>query len=232
VLVILTEDTMMTVKILSVLGIAFAGLLFSAVAGSAGAVEVDIKFSERLAKLMPKINRIERGREEHFRRTRQTQKTTLVNPRRYARIRWPAIDWANEVLVPDFDDFSVETLTRGLVAASLERAGVNGVERVEVKLDRLYVKDHSLATISGRSSLARGSISAYDAAGKLIGTADLTAILVRDFLTASIYEGPDFAFPETSGRLRVGPTLAYFVYKGLGEIFPDREFAKTIMLVF
>lgn len=222
----------MTVKFLAVFGIALAGLLLSAAAGSAGAVEVDIKFSQHLAKVMPKINVIERQREEYFRRHRQTPRTSINNARRFATSRWPAVQWANEVLIPDFDDFSIEALTRGFVTASLERAGVSIVERVELELRSLHVANYSLATISGRSSYAVGSITAYDAAGNVIGTADFTANLVTDFLTASRYDGSDFAFPDTSKRQRVGPTLAYFVYKGLGKIFPDREFARTVLLVF
>lgn len=117
----------MTVKFLPVFGIALAGFLFSAAAGSAGAVEVDIKFSQHLAKVMPRVNAIERQREEVFRRHRQTPRTSIVHDRRFATVRWPAVQWASEVLIPDFDDFSVEALTRGLVTASLERAGVSGV---------------------------------------------------------------------------------------------------------
>ena len=222
----------MTVKFLPVFGIALAGFLFSAAAGSAGAVEVDIKFSQHLAKVMPRVNAIERQREEVFRRHRQTPRTSIVHDRRFATVRWPAVQWASEVLIPDFDDFSVEALTRGLVTASLERAGVSGVERVEIELRSLQVANYSLARIWGRSSYAVGSITAYDAAGTMIGTADLTANLVTEFSTASRYDGPDFAFPDTAGRQRVGPTLAYFVYKGLGKIFPDREFARTVLFIF
>ena len=222
----------MKVKFLPVFGIALAGFLFSAAAGSAGAVEVDINFSAKLAKVMPTINGVERKREEQFRRYRQTKRTSFNNSRRLAIARWPAVQWANEVLIPDFDDFSVEALTRGFVTASLERAGVNGVERVEIEVARLHVQNHSLTTIAGPSSYAIGSITAYDAAGNVIGTADVTANLVTDFLTAPRYDGADFAFPDTSGRLRVGPTLAYFVYKGLGMIFPDREFARTVLITY
>ena len=222
----------MTVKFLPVFGLALAGFLFSAAAGSAGAVEVDIKFSEKLANVMPKVNQLERKREEQFRRYRQTKRTGFNNSRRLATARWPAVQWANEVLIPDFDDFSVEALTRGFVLASLERAGVSGVERVEVEVVRLHVQNYSLTTISGPTSYAIGSITAYDAAGNVIGAADVTANLVTDFLTAPRYDGSDFAFPDTSGRLRVGPTLAYFVHKGLGMIFPDREFARTVLITY
>ena len=114
----------------------------------------------------------------------------------------------------------------------MERAGVSGVERVEIEVVRLHVQNYSLTTISGPSSYAIGSITAYDAAGNVIGTADVTANLVTDFLTAPRYDGSDFAFPDTSGRLRVGPTLAYFVHKGLGMIFPDREFARTVLITY
>lgn len=222
----------MATKFLPVFGIALAGFLFSAAAGSAGAVDVDIKFSQNLAKVMPKVNSIERQREDQFRRYRQTKRTSFNNSRRLASAHWPAVQWANEVLVPDFDDFSVEALTRGFVSASLARAGVDGVERVVIELDRLHVKNYSITTLRGPSNYAIGSITAYDAAGNVIGTADVTANLVVDFLTAPRYEGNDFAFPDTSQHLRVGPTLAYFVYKGLGRIFPDREFARTVMITF
>ena len=222
----------MKVKFLPVFGIALAGFLFSAAAGSAGAVEVDIKFSEKLAKVMPMINGVERKREEQFRRYRQTKRTSFNNSRRLANSRWPAVQWANEVLIPDFDDFSVEALTRGFVTASLERASVNGVDRVVIELEKLHVENYSVITVSGPSSYAIGSITAYDAAGNIIGTADVTANLVTDFLTAPRYDGSDFAFPDTSGRLRVGPTLAYFVHKGLGMIFPGREFARTVLITY
>lgn len=222
----------MKVKFLPIFGIALAGFLFSAAAGSAGAVEVDIKFSEKLAKVMPMINGVERKREEQFRRYRQTKRTGFNNSRRLANARWPAVQWANEVLIPDFADFSVEALTRGFVTASLERASVNGVDRVVIEIEKLHVENHSVITVSGPSSYAIGSITAYDAAGNIIGTADVTANLVTDFLTAPRYDGSDFAFPDISGRLRVGPTLAYFVHKGLGMIFPDREFARTVLITY
>ena len=222
----------MTAKFPTVFGIVLAGFQFSAAAGSAGAVEVDIKFSQHLAKAMPRINVIERQREKYFRQHRRTPSTSIKSTRMFATSRWSAVQWANEVLIPDVNDFSVEALTRGFVTASLERAGISGVERVEIELRSLHVANYSLAKISGRSSYAIGSITAYAAAGKVIGTADLTANLVADFLTASRYEGPDFAFPDTSKQQRVGPTLAYFVYKALGKIFPDRELPRTVLLIF
>ena len=222
----------MTAKFPTVFGIVLAGFLFSAAAGSAGAVEVDIKFSQHLAKAMPRINVIERQREKYFRQHRRTPSTSIKSTRMFATSRWSAVQWANEVLIPDVNDFSVEALTRGFVTASLERAGISGVERVEIELRSLRVANYSLAAMSGPNSYAIGSITVYDAAGNTIGTADFTANLVTDFLVATSYDGSDFAFPDISIRQRVGPTLAYFVYKGLGRIFPDREFARTVLLIF
>lgn len=217
----------MTAKFLPVLGIALAGLLFSA-AGSAEAVEVDIRFSKYLTKVMPRVNVVEREREEYFRRYRQTRR----HSRELASARWPSVQWANEVLIPDLNDFSVEALTSGFVTASLERAGVDGVDRIEIVLDRLRVENHAVAIISGPSSVATGTITAYDAAGNVIGTADVSATLITNFQAAPRYNGTDFAFPDTTRRVRVGPTLAHFVYKGLGMIFPGRKFARTVMITF
>lgn len=218
---------MMKAKFLPVLGIALAGFLFSA-AGSAEAVEVDIRFSKYLTKVMPRINVVERQREEYFRRYRLTRRHT----RGLSFARWPAVQWANQVLIPDLNDFSVEALTRGFVTASLERAGVDGVERIAIVLDLLRVEDHPVTIISGLNSVATGTITAYDAAGKVIGTADVTANLITNFIAAPRYNGTDFAFPDTSRRVRVGPTLANFVYKGLGKIFPGREFARTVLITY
>ena len=218
---------MMKAKFLPVFVIALAGLLFSA-AGSAGAVEVDIKFSKYLTKVMPRLDLIEREREEYFRRYRQSRR----NSRELSTSRWPAVQWANEVLIPDLNDFSVEALTRAFVTASLERAGVDGVARVEIVLERLRVENHAVSIISGPNSMAKGTITAYDAAGNVIGTAAVTASLITKFLAAPRYNGTDFAFPDTSRRIRVGPTLANFVYKGLGKIFPGREFARPVLITF
>lgn len=209
-----------------------AGFLLVAATGTAGAVEVEVQFAKYLIKNMPAIDALEREREEQFRKFRQTERTNFNNSRRLAHTRWSNVNWANEVLVPDYDDFSVTELTRRMVAASLERAGVSNVAKVEIRIDRLFISNYSLTALAGPNSYASGTITAYDASGKVIASSKLVANLVVDKTVAPNYNGSDFAFPDTSRNLRVGPTLSYFVFKGLGKLFPGREFARPVLITF
>jgi len=189
---------------------------------------VEVTYGEKFARIAPRVDVVERKQEKYFRRYRETRRYS----RNLAFARWPSVEWASELLVPEVDNFSVESLVRGLVTASLERAGVEGVERVVVQINRLRVRDHAIAVVSGLNSSVTGALIAYDAAGQIVGQADLTAIMTTDFQAAARYEDSDFAFPETARHQRVGPTLSYFVHKALGEAFPGREFARPVSITF
>ena len=106
----------MTNRFVRVFVIALAGALIAAMASPANAVEVEVKFSKYLTKAMPRIDVVEREREEYFRRYRQTRR----HSRELTTVRWPAVKWADELLIPDLDDYSVEALIQGLVSTSLE----------------------------------------------------------------------------------------------------------------
>lgn len=202
--------------------------------GTASAAEVDVTLSPNLQEVVDSVNSTEQNREELFRRNRDDQLNPLRTERRLARSRFVDTRWAGEELIDNVNDFTVQNLLKALVNSNLEFAGLGDTtDRFRVELDRLKIKNYSVARVKGVSDYAVGRISRIDGnTGNVIESADITANLVIDFTSDYNYDGPDLAFADTDPDRRVGPTLAYFVKRGMEKLYPDTKFRGPVVVTF
>lgn len=184
---------------------------------------IEIEFSKKLDKRMDAIDRIERIREERFRKTLVDESSPFVTVQGPLNQEFRDVNWAGEMLVPALEDFSVRSLMTAMVRYNLARAVPDFEGAVSLKVKRLKVSDHSVAYLRSSSSYITGSIEVRDVDGKLIADEKLTANFVLDPSVDSNYQGPKLAFAETDENDRVGPALAYFVEKALEDVWPERK---------
>ena len=196
---------------------------------------VEVVLSTFLNKRLASIDAIERDREEQFRRlTFDSPSNRSETDLRFNNSRFSKVKWANETLVPDVENYGVETLLRAMVEENLRRAAPAGFnDRIRVTIKRLQVSNHSLAVLQGGNNFARGTIERIDAAtGQVKEAYEVTANLVVDPTVDSTYQGDDFAFAQTDEDTRVGPTLAYLVEKSMKRMFPEAAIASTRIITF
>jgi hypothetical protein len=197
-------------------------------------IEVQVSLSPALQKQISRIDRVEQIREVRFRKYQHYDRFPVRSPRRFANSRYRDVAWANELLIPDAAAYSVENLLAALVRESLNRTNTDpGDAIIRIRLDKLRVKNHSVAVTRGISNFAKGEISLVDAAtGEVLRSLEVRANLVTNPTVDLGYKGPDFAFEDTDPDRRVGPVLAYFVKKGLEGLYPGTEFPRPVAVIF
>ncbi|GAB4135103.1 MAG: hypothetical protein Kow00104_19560 [Rhodothalassiaceae bacterium] len=188
-----------------------------------GAPQITVEFAKRIEKRLDAIDRIERIREERFRRTLVDEPSPFQTIQGPLNQEFRDVRWAGEMLVPDLESFGMRPLITAMVAHNLARAvpDFDGSVRLEIK--RLKVRDHSVAYLRSENSYVTGEIEVRDASGSLIFSDKLTANFVLDPSVDSNYRGPKLAFAETDEDDRIGPTLAYFVERALERVWPDKK---------
>lgn len=218
----------------AVLALALPGLASPALAdqGTSGDAVVEVRFSNYLADKLADIDRIERARERRFRKYRDVQRTTTRSLRQFTENRFPGVKWANENLVEDIDAYGVESLLGAMLRENLDRAVPGGVDgTIRVTLERLHVSNHSLATLSGATTYAQGTIERLDSSGTVIESHKVSASMSPHFTTDPGYDGPDFAFVDTDAANRMGPIMAEFAKASLGKLWPGSDFADPVLVL-
>ncbi len=202
--------------------------------GAVMAADVEVVLSDHIQDMTASINRIEQKREKSFRKHRDDNRTFAVtDSRRMAKARWNNVDWASEQLIDDVSSYTLKNLTVALVNESLERAGVaDQVGRVRVQIDTLRVSNHSLARLSGINNHTEGKIELWDKSGRQIASVDVNSNMVPLFTSSRSYDGPNFAFADIHEKTRIGPTLSYFIYKGLDKAMAGKEFPRPITVLY
>ena len=195
-------------------------------------VEVEVEFSDRVANVLGRIDRIELRREGYFRQYSVDLRSRLRSTQRLNNSMFSNTEWAGELLIPELENYSLENLLRALVVESINRAGIEFDGTVQIELERIKVKNHSVSLIANGNTYAKGRFTAIDASGQVVRSAEISANLVLDYTTEISYDGPDFAFYTTDPENRIGPTLAFFVKKGLSALFPGNDFPRAVVIEF
>jgi hypothetical protein len=203
-------------------------------AGAARAAQVEVVLSPALGDAVQRIDQVERRDEATFRAHRAydefgTSARSVSSDSVFSRV-----EWANEVLIPDLGQYGVENLVKALVNESLRRAGITGYDKtIRITLDELGVTNHAVARLRSGSNFASGKIEEVDpSTGAVLRSSDVVANTVVSPTADRSYKGPNYAFDDTDPNRRVGPTIAYFVSKGLGRLFPDRDFPTVVTPLF
>lgn len=200
-----------------------AGHAADAQTSPASGRQVEIAFSERLARSLPAIDRIERVREERFRASRIDTTADRRSVFHHAAARTTGVQWAGERLIPELEQYSVEALLRALVETNLDRAAPDFTGKLTLEIERIKIAGHALALLRGPSSYAVGRIVLAGTDGRVLFEDRVQAsLVVRPTLDLG-HDGPEFAFAETDESDRAGPTLSYFVEKALERAWPERK---------
>lgn len=196
--------------------------------------DVEVTLSSGLQAMESRIDSLEQDLEERFRKNTHYDRNVTTSTRKFASSHFRDVAWANMLLVPDLSDYGVRNLVSALVSESLNRAGIDSSGMiVRVHLDRMRVSKHSLARINGATTYVKGSIALVDAAsGEIVRSARISANPIFYPTAAPSYQGPDYAFEETDTSHRMGPALAFFVMKGLEELYEGTEFPRPISLIY
>ena len=205
-----------------------AGLAVLAPATAHAEATVAVNFGSGLSKFVSRIDRVESLREERFRKYYVDTRSERRSSRAALRTMVGNIDFGGEIAVPNVDDFNTRNLVQGLVEESLKRAGIDYDGTVTVEIEVLKVQNHPVAVVANGPNWIRGSITlSGDGRNE---TVSLDSHFVPAYTSNFSYDGPDFPFMPSDVDSRIGPSLAYFVHKGLSELFPDTEVPRAVIV--
>ncbi|RMF16195.1 MAG: hypothetical protein D6757_03155 [Alphaproteobacteria bacterium] len=210
------------------LGLAAIGLLASAPSTARAdtqKVKVEVTYGQPLADKVAAIDAIEQMLEQRFRNNRYYARSYReAGILRNTRTRFAKVKWANELLIPDVKDYTLNHLIAAVTRYELDRALPDFEGTVRYHIKALKVDNHDVALLRGASSYVIGSVEVRDAKGNLVGKADdISANLVVDYTVDNSYSGPKLAFAETDEHNRVGPTVAWSVKKALSKVWPEHK---------
>lgn len=197
--------------------------LICTTAMSAHALQVNVDFSPELERYIPRIDAIEKQREEQFRQTLTSTQRPLNSVFRFNRQQLEGTDWAGQRLIDSVDQYTVENLIQELIEDNLARLDVALDDRIEVRIDQLRVANYSVSRIGASNTYVKGEIRWLAGDGALRGEKQLTANFVKIPVLDKPYTGERYAFGEPDETNRVGPVLSHFVERALGYLFPEQK---------
>ncbi|WP_262690738.1 hypothetical protein [Kordiimonas aestuarii] len=210
--------------------LAASGLTVAAFAAPAYA-GVDIQFEGYVADKMDRITSIERNREGVFRDYRTEGTRTQVKPRDKLRVSYFAgTEWGNERIFPSYDDYNVPDLIKEMMERGIKEADPDFNGTVQVTIDKLRIKDFSLAVISSHTTQMSGTVKVLDAAGNVTAEHDIWAGIVPEYSASNNYKGRNYAYVGGAVATRVGPIAAEFTEKALETLYPDYDAPGLVIL--
>ena len=193
--------------------------------------DVDVQFEGYVADKMDRITSIERSREEVFREFRTEGSRTQVKPRDKLNVSYYAgTEWGNERIFPNYDDYNVPGLIKGMMERGMKEADPGFTGTVQVTIDKLRIKDFSLAVISSSTTQMSGTVKVLDAAGNVTAEHDIWAGIVPEYSVSNNYTGPGYAYTGSAVNTRVGPIAAEFTEKALETLYPDYDAPGLVIL--
>lgn len=209
---------------------AAGGLSAVALAAPAEA-DVAVLFEGFVADKMDRISSIDKNREAVFRQFRTEGTRTQVEARdALNRSYFAGTEWGNERIFPELEDYSVPGLIKGMVERSLKAADPDFKGTVEVTIDKLRIKDFSLAVVSAASTQMGGKVRVLDAAGNVTAEHDVWAGMAPEYTAANNYTGPDYAYTAAALDTRVGPIAAEFVEKLIETLYPNFDAPGAVVV--
>lgn len=198
----------------------------------ASAADIEVVFSDRLARNMGQLNDIEQNREKYFRETYDDVASNRGRSERFFDVaRHGNVPWTGETLIPNLSDYTVENLFVVMAEETLKRAGMDNLEgTVRFTIRQMKVANHSLNFLRSTDSYVVGTVEHIGRNGQVLASTKVSANLVIDVSVDNNYEGDDFPFFSTDAAKRVGPTLSRFIQKGLERLFDGREFNGPIII--
>lgn len=192
---------------------------------------VDVKFEGVVAERMDSITRIDKSREKVFRRFRQEGSRTQVRASdTLNRSYFAGTEWGNERIFPDFEAYNVPGLIQGMMERGIKEADPGFTGTVEVTVDKMRVKDFSLAVISATTTQMGGKVRVLDAAGNVVAEHDVWAGIVPEYSASTNYKGRNYAYLQSAENTRIGPVAAEFTEKALETLYPNYDAPGLVLI--
>ncbi|WP_025896698.1 hypothetical protein [Kordiimonas gwangyangensis] len=208
-----------------------AASLAAVVLAAPAQADVDVKFEGYVADKMDAITRIDKSREKVFRRFREEGSRTQVRASdTLNRSYFSGTEWANERIFPDFSNYNVPDLIKGMMERGIKEADPDFAGTVEVTVDKIRVKDFSLAVVSATTTQMGGKVRVLDAAGNVVAEHDVWAGIVPEYSASTNYNGRNYAYLESAADTRIGPIVAEFTEKALETLYPNYDAPGLVLI--
>ncbi len=186
--------------------------------------DVDVQFEGYVADKMNRITAIDRNREDVFRNYRTEGSRGQVDPRDKLNVSYFAgTEWGNERVFPSYDDYNVPDLIKEMMVRGIKEADPDFNGTVQVTIDKLRIKDFSLAVISSSTTQMSGTVKVLDAAGNVTSEHDIWSGIVPEYSASNRYKGRNYAYVGSAVATRVGPIAAEFTEKALETLYPEYD---------
>lgn len=206
------------------------GVLMSAFSLGAFAADAEVVFTGRVAKDLPRLEKLEQRREKFFREYRQ-EGARRVDVSKIDAALFAKAEFAHERLIPNEDDFSIQALANAMAVYSFDKvAARNPGEHLKVEIENFNISNYSLSRYSQGPTRMNGTVSILDAAGKVIRSEEISHALVPQWTNNRSYDGPEYAYLRESQDVRMGPMIASFIEKGLETLYPGADAPGPIFI--
>ena len=206
------------------------GLAAFGAAGTASAMDVEVKFAPRIANNLSGIDRIEGKREAFFREHR----VEGPNRRRVRNLNTSVFidtEFGNERLIPEMEDFSFANLVEAMAEHSLSQVeGRDESQTLLVEIDNFWTSNYSLNKFNSFNTRMVGTVSLLDENGNTVASEKIDTVLVPQFTADFNYTGPEYAYLRQSANVRVAPVLATFLKKGIERLYPGSDVPGPIFI--
>jgi hypothetical protein len=205
-------------------------MLMTAFSASAFAAEAEVVFTGRIAKDLSRIDNLELVREKFFRKNRREGVGKFERSRIRAGLFVKA-EFANERLIPNIDDFSIQALANAMATYSFDKEPQRTPgENLKVEIENFSIISYSLARYSQGPTRMKGKVSVLDDAGNVIRTVDVFHAMVPRWTNNRSYDGAEYAYARDSGNVRIAPMIASFIEQGLEELYPGSDVPGPIFI--
>lgn len=187
-------------------------------------VTIAVSFSNKLARRIGAIDRVEQIMEERWRRHRITTagvRASIADRRHYTERKVSV--YAGERLIPDLDAYTTANIIKAATVYNLRRALPDFRGRIVYEIRKLKVARHPVAFLNGSYSYAIGRVRIETEDGQVLVDRKVHAQLIADLSPVYHYDGPRLPFIPGDADRRVAPVLTAFVERALKAAFPDRK---------
>ncbi len=187
-------------------------------------VAITVSFSNKLARRMSAIDRVEQIMEERWRRHRITTasvRASITDRRHYAERKVSV--YGGERLIPELDAYTTTNIIMAATVYNLRRAMPDFRGQIAYEIRKLKVARHPVAFLNGSHSYATGRVRIETADGRLLFERKIHAQLITDISPVYHYDGPRLPFIPSDADRRIAPVLTAFVERALKAAFPEKK---------
>ncbi len=187
-------------------------------------VAIAVSFSNKLARRIGAIDRVEQIMEERWRRHRITTasvRASITDRRHYSERKISV--YGGERLIPELDSYTAANIIKAATVYNLRRAVPDFRGRIVYEIRKLKVARHPVAFLNGSHSYAIGRVYVETEDGKVLLERKIHAQLIADFSTVYHYDGPRLPFIPGDADRRIAPVLTAFVERALKAAFPEKK---------